>query len=453
MDSNNISKELDILIFVFRSIGLNGSWMMLFGRAWLFFYTYKYDKDILSRKNRDNSKIIKYHSTFGNEKKVLIIILSYLIILTTILTFIEIFSENNDGLSEIYFGLSLTLGIILAILMPKEHDQLGLLTELKLYGLLYIAAFIAFVVMQFTLDGNGKTIGFWIGGSLLFLVTNIIAFYISFIYYKQWSRIFTSNNKDMESNKKEENTHVELLKIISHPRTFKPFRDFLSSIMCVENLDFIVDVQYLRSISPVILLTNDDNTEQNNDDINDDSIVTESRDSVNHRKKSLISNGLTKLRNALNKSIDQLSQDEIAEMYFITDDKGHKNFDITLLKMDFAEISDEIKNINPDNIENIFKIIYNKYIPNASDCCLNLPSKMRKKYIKSYDKYSGKLPSKRNIIRDSNIKKLYTIKDNDGNINVDFFNDAQEECWKLIASDSMLHFKTTDVYKHAMYQE
>mmetsp|Transcript_60522 Transcript_60522/g.74170 ORF Transcript_60522/g.74170 Transcript_60522/m.74170 type:complete len:123 (+) Transcript_60522:293-661(+) len=97
--------------------------------------------------------------------------------------------------------------------------------------------------------------------------------------------------------------------------------------------------------------------------------------------------------------------------------------------------------------------VYNKYIPNTSDCCLNLPSKMRKKYIKSYDKYSGKLPSKRNIIRDSNIKKLYIIKDNDGNINVDFFNDAQEECWKLIASDSMLHFKTTDVYKHAMYQE
>lgn len=122
--------------------------------------------------------------------------------------------------------------------------------------------------------------------------------------------------------------------------------------------------------------------------------------------------------------------------------------DITKLNLSFAEATNGIKN---ESISEMFRNIYLRYIPSNSDCCLNLPSKMRKKYIRSFldfEKENGtSTPNENDKL------KLYSLTGDDGEIDPDFFNDAEKECWQLMASDSLLHFKSTDMYKHMVYEK
>ncbi len=54
-----------IITTLLRTIGLNGTFVCLLIRAWLFYITYKYDQEVLEFKTKETSWVIRHKSIVG----------------------------------------------------------------------------------------------------------------------------------------------------------------------------------------------------------------------------------------------------------------------------------------------------------------------------------------------------------------------------------------------------
>eukprot|EP01084_Bolivina_argentea_P030425 56388_1 len=162
-------------------------------------------------------------------------------------------------------------------------------------------------------------------------------------------------------------------------------------IFCVENLHFVTIVQHYRKYV-------------------EDNEATEPLE----KRVSL------KLRKRVK------TQEQIITDLLVDGKAGVKTIDITKLQLEFVEMPKDLQNM--ENAEQWKQWIFDHYISNDGDHCLNLSSKLRKRYMKRYSTENQQSEAL-------------------------FFDEAQKEIWKLMAQDSMVHFRNTAIYKTTMWQQ
>lgn len=464
------SMKQDQAWYSLRAIGLNGSYMILLNRIWLFYYTYQYDKQLLEFRTRDNSFIIKYHHKLGNEHFMLYAIIIPIWFILSLFVVLEetLLQKEFDGFTQIYFGMNFICFIILAFFIPRKHDQLGIFYETILYFLLSLIGLIGFLIIAFTLENTQKHIMSYLGATLMFFAVNLISAYISIIKYggyKYISSNYNNNNNDNDKALKAINqNYIELAKIITHPRTYDTFRKFLADIFCVENLDFVTIVQYYRQFvengSIITNTLNLDDEKDEKDGNNSPQFIENSPSfgSISVTKKISFTNRERRTRNK--------TQDQIISGLIVEDtENGSKIIDIKKLDMNHVkDIKKELEKLK--DIQSWIHWIFIHYITNESDHCLNLPSKMRKLYNNQYEKIMDQFEKKDEKNFTITVVKSTTMesdngdpsttnnKDEDDNIElISFFDCAQFEIWKLMAQDSLTHFRNSDIYSQIMWQK
>ena len=290
----------------------------------------------------------------------------------------------------------------------------------------------------------------YLGGVCLLLSVNLISFYVAVIKYEGYRHILPKYKKDNDLGEINKN-FVELAKIITHTRTYDTFRKFLADIFCVENLDFVTIIAYYRQFAKNGYIPedgdndNNDNNDNNNNNNNNIDMTplshksgadsptfgslqfnnSPSRDSIKLDKQNSIK------QKSINRRRSRKTQDQIiADLVVENNQNGIKTIDITKLELNFVKLPNDLKQLK--DIKLWMEWIYSHYITNESDHCLNLPSKMRKKYILEYKR----------LMEQNEIEEMIT-----------FFDKAQYEIWKLMAQDSMTHFRNSEIYSQIMWRK
>merc|ERR1712228_606492 len=312
----------------------------------------------------------------------------------------SLLNESIAGYTQFYFGLSFVCFVILALFIPRHHDQLGLWTETVCYFVLAGIAFPTLLFIQFTFNGTEKRVASFLGATLALFLINFICFYIVMIVYDGYRFVNILNGNGvknkMDNGLNDINANdMELAAIMSSARTYNSFRTFLGDIFCVENIDFVTLIQCYRAY------------------VKNGCIVNEN-DKVVRRHSKTPSFGPQK------ETISQI----------IVDEQGSKNLDIRKLKLDFVQIPNEWKELK--DINAWIEWIVAHYIMNGSMYCLNLSSKTRRYYIEQFEK---------------------VMNENDNEAISTFFDRAQAEIWTLMARDSLVHFRNSNVYSQVMWKE
>ena len=98
--------KISNIVSILRAIGLNGSYLVLLCRIWLYFYCYTFDRHVLEYREAHNSWIIRWKSRLGNEHVMLCVVGIYMAITSIVVIYEEIGGLHIDGFTQIYFGIT-----------------------------------------------------------------------------------------------------------------------------------------------------------------------------------------------------------------------------------------------------------------------------------------------------------------------------------------------------------
>merc|ERR1719242_1368950 len=160
--------------------------------------------------------------------------------------------------------------------------------------------------------------------------------------------------------------------------------------------------------------------------------------------KIVTSNTIKRMKNGLNQFKSATTAQEMIQNLVVEKD-GKQMIDQTILDFDYLE--SRMKDIA---LTQWGQWIYDNFIGSKADYQVNLSyaNKMRiDEYFARDTKREGTVMSKDEpelVKGRSNSSAVELVSDKE---NVDIFDDAQKEVWKLMANDSLAHFKRTNKYK------
>ena len=92
----------------------------------------------------------------------------------------EIGGLHIDGFTQIYFGITFCGFVVLALFIPRQHDQLGLWTETVCIFVLGAVSMV-FLFVAINLEDQTKRVWSLFGGALIILLINSISLYITMV--------------------------------------------------------------------------------------------------------------------------------------------------------------------------------------------------------------------------------------------------------------------------------
>lgn len=142
----------------------------------------------------------------------------------------------------------------------------------------------------------------------------------------------------------------------------------------------------------------------------------------------------------------QKNPDELIQNLMIDKD-GKKILNIKNFEFEYLEYNDKLKSLDVDKWAHW---IYDEYISNRADYVINIAYRSRliiqQHFECTYDNSGIATPP--TPTDGAPIPKINTNTDNKSfEIGSDIFDEAQNEVWKLMANDSLSHFKRTAKYK------
>jgi len=309
------------------------------------------------------------------------------------------------------------------------------------------------------------------GSSFLLFSVNFCAFYTVMVRYGGHRHLFRAES-DEDALKQINKNWVDLAKVVSEERSYDVFRGFLANIFCVENLDFVTIVQQYRTFARNISIDHVGNTiEMDSPELKPDT-EPETPDlksvhsmsgqaaqpstapaeldlNAKHSRKPSYSGVITR------KSTRQLVEELVVEEGV----NGKRSIDITRLQLNFVPVLGELE--TAEDCKTWVEWIHKHYISNDGDRCVNLSAKSRRELEAKCKKL---LEGESDAVKRTATATVEsaTAAGRAGQIDVTvhddldmpaFFDDAQLQIWKLMAHDSMVHFRNSILYAQLFWNE
>lgn len=240
---------------------------------------------------------------------------------------------------------------------------------------------------------------------------------------------------------------VDLAKVMSEERSYDVFRRFLANIICVENLDFVTIVQQYRAFASAVP---------------DDGVGSTDRELLDASHESQYLNPQHSRK--ANSCITKMSTLQLVEELVVQEGAhGKTTIDITRLRLDFVPVDSALENAK--DVKAWVAWIYTHYISNDGRSCVNISAKSRRVLEK---KCKTLLEEESNVVtRVVRVESdpattagrtattaggTYVAVCDDLNVAA-LFDDVQMEIWKLMAQDSMVHFRNSTLYAQVFWNE